>query len=135
MTLDELRSATDAFFTLHWPQAWGCAPRWSDRWSMQTAIPQPQLPGVYAMARDETVVYIGKGEREIPAGLGIRLAAHVIRAVRRGGPYTLREKWQAAGVTGVYTLAIASERQYLIPALESYLIGHPPGRPEMNQRR
>lgn len=78
-------------------------------------------------------MYVGKGERDIPSGIARRLLAHVIKPVARGGPYVFQKKWKERGVTAIHTLGVEPDRQYLIPALESYLIVA--FRPVFNLRR
>lgn len=131
--MDPLEGETSEFFRLHWPAEWGQRPEWSPVWDMRSGIQNAQLSGVYALLGGPGVLYVGKGDRAMEAGVARRLSAHVIDTLARGGPYAIKPVWKDRGVTELRTLAMQPSHQYLIPALESFLIERL--RPALNRRR
>ena len=122
-SLDQVRSETTEFFGLHWPQEWGPAPQWSDRWDLTTGSKDNERAGCYLLIDSKgALVYIGKAsQRSSDGSLARRLLGHVIRPIRRGGPYEIKiDKWPT--VTDIHTLAFEEDRAYLAVSLEAFLI-------------
>ena len=120
-----LISATDKFFSRHWPSdVFGIPPKWSESWGFVGSIPNVGNAGCYALFSNEKLLYIGLSEDTIAN----RTAAYT--RVARGGlsiptenrPYVPSEGWSDKGLTHIVTIGFPEEARYLAPALEVYLI-------------
>ena len=126
-TFNDLEGCTSEFFRFHWPADFNEAPNWVS-WQefLKGSVPNHQHGGCYAIFSGPSLIYIGLG---VSRGGGIyqqhgisrRLMAHVLRSdLARGRQWSkLDESWRDA--TAIYTLGFPG-REYLAPALESYLI-------------
>jgi len=125
----DLVSATDIFFSKHWPASIGIKPyTWMNNWSWNSSVPYHDKSGVYALMDEHgEVVYIGLGAsrgsdiyRE--HGISRRLLAHVIITdnEKGNGSYKPRDNWKE--VVDIAAIGFPSDYSYLAPALEDYLI-------------
>lgn len=120
-TEKELIKHTEEFFKKHWNLD-EAIPEWDSSYDWNGPVPNYLLGGVYALLRDQEVVYIGKGNSKGSGiyedrGISRRLMQHVLK---RGG--LLKKKWQEKGVNGISTLGFPRELNYLASALEEYLL-------------
>ena len=124
-----LEKYTTTFFDMHWRFDIE-KPNWDFSWNWCGAVPNYLLGGVYALFRDDELLYIGLGNsrgRGIYEDRGIsrRLMAHVFRNAHKdmSVSYVPRKRWSDKGVNLVATLGFPKDTNYLSPALEDYLIG------------
>ena len=125
-----LESATQVFFNQHWStDSLGPTPEWQ-AWStfLFGSVPKYNEGGCYALFIKNELVYIGLGASKggglyLKSGISRRLMSHVYCSAKSDNPkeLKLKEPWLGRGITGLYTLGL-SDKDYLAPALESYLI-------------
>lgn len=125
-----LEATTQIFFKNHWStDSLGTAPEW-EAWGtfLYGSVPKYNEGGCYALFIKDELVYIGLGASKggglyLKSGISRRLMSHVYCSSKSHNPkeLQLKEPWLGLGVTGVYTIGL-SDKDYLAPALESYLI-------------
>lgn len=124
-----LKSATQVFLKNHWStDSLGTAPEW-EAWEpfLYGSVPKYNEGGCYALLVNDELVYIGLGASKggglyLKSGISRRLMSHVYCSAKSPDDprkLKLREPW--LDVTGIYTIGL-SDKDYLAPALESYLI-------------
>ena len=57
---EDLTGFVTKFFNMHWGFE-SNTPKWDFTWNWQGPVPNYLLGGVYALLRDDEVIYIGKG--------------------------------------------------------------------------
>jgi hypothetical protein len=130
LDIEDLKSHTRKFFRLHWTNeiATMC-PEW-EYWNtfLYGSVPKYNEGGCYALFVNDELVYVGLGASKggglyFKSGISRRLMSHVYCSAKSGNPkeLKLKEPWFERGVTGLYTIGL-SDKDYLAPALESYLI-------------
>ena len=114
---------TNEFFERHWSDNQNC-PTWNFDWQWRGAVPNYLLPGLYALFKDEELVYIGLGRGGAERGLSARLESHVLKIEKCGNDkwYVPQPKWAELGVNQLATIGFPTDYGYLAPALEDYLI-------------
>lgn len=126
---NDLTRLTDLFFSMHW-NIEEEKPSWDFSWSFIGPVPNYLLGGVYALLRNEEIIYIGLGASRgggiyKDRGISRRLMSHVYRTAPKDSEFNaeLRERWKDLGVNKVATIGFSPERNYLAAALEDFLIG------------
>jgi len=119
--MDSLIQETAEFFNRHW---YGDlpVPEWNFNWNWQGPVPNYLLGGLYALFRDDSLIYIGLGRSGESRGISARLVSHVLKSSDKSEGYIPRDKWQQLGVNKLATIGFPPELSYLAPALEDYLI-------------
>lgn len=125
----DLVTSTDEFFSLHWNLE-EAAPTWDFSWEFIGPVPNYLLGGVYALLKNNEVVYIGLGTSKGGGiyknrGLSRRLMSHVTLSAPKESmkDCVLRERWASLKVDKIATIGFPVERNYLAAALEEFLIG------------
>ncbi len=132
-TVDALQAATDDFFRKHWDRDSNRErPRWKGPWKMVGNLPDGDKQGVYAIFKEDEVIYIGVGASRnsgnyAGAGIGARFWAYIKtdRPVPKKigeNTYSWKGKWSSYQPDGVMTLGFEPGDGYLAYALEPYLI-------------
>ncbi|MGH1460740.1 MAG: hypothetical protein ACRBB6_01770 [Neptuniibacter sp.] len=121
--MDNLIQETSDFFNRHWHGDLP-VPTWNFDWAWKGPVPNYLLGGLYALFRDESLIYIGLGRSGVARGISARLESHVLAISGEGESYGYvpQEKWQKLGVNRLATIGFPPELSYLSPALEDYLI-------------
>lgn len=104
-------------------------PKWDFSWNFIGPVPNYLLGGVYALLKDDDVIYIGLGISKGNSyyknrGLSRRMMSHVYRTSPKdhSTDVILRERWLELGVNKVATFGFSESRNYLAVSLEDYLI-------------
>ena len=125
----ELVSKTQTFFNRHW-YGGDEPPSWSFEWAWTGPVPNYRLGGLYALLKDDELIYVGLGNSRgggiyKERGISRRLESHVVDIAPAGSAvtYVPKQRWREAGVTQLATLGFPEEFSYLSPALEDFLIG------------
>jgi hypothetical protein len=132
-TLSELKEETNKFFSRHWDkQSSSPSPEWSEPWEFFHTLPNNELGGCYAFAKDEEVKYIGVALNRGIEGyenhsLGNRIknywSVHMkVPKVDGKTTYMPTGNLQTEGITSIYTIGLPEVQNYLALALELYLI-------------
>jgi hypothetical protein len=127
---DELVCHTHEFFNKHWGFN-NTFPEWDFSWNWCGPVPNYLVGGVYALLKNNEILYIGLGNSRgggiyQDRGISRRLMAHVTQSAPTGSSVdsVLRKRWIDLEVDKVATLGFAQCQNYLAPALEDFLIGH-----------
>jgi len=113
---------TNEFFERHWNENQNF-PTWNFVWQWRGVVPNYLLPGLYALFKDDELIYIGLGWGGAKRGLSARLESHVLKIEKSGNDkwYVTQPKWAELGVNRLATIGFPADYGYL-PALEDYLI-------------
>lgn len=114
---------TEEFFNRHWSSN-KPAPEWCFGWEWKGPVPNHLFAGLYALFKDDLLVYIGLGRSGSERGISARLESHVLKISRDNNDYRYipQKKWSDLGVNKLATIGFPSEFSYLSPALEDFLI-------------
>jgi hypothetical protein len=145
MDINELKSLTKEFFRRHLYKENGkiTAPQWSDYWTFDGQLHNNATHGCYAFLKGDEVYYIGMALNKGLVGyekhsLGSRISNYwrvnkELSKMLGTRKYKPTDNLHQNGITSIITLPFEnSGQEYLIPALEVYLITEM--KPVMNVR-
>lgn len=131
ITIDNLISTTNDFFSCYWNPKNGKIPIWEkSEWVFNGTIPNHDKQGCYALLKNDEIIYIGIGISKGSGvyknhGLGYRLKRYFkVNKNLQLNPnkYLPTENWQ--NLTSVITIGFPNEHFCLAAALEIYLVYH-----------